>query len=67
MWSRLIRLGGRPGSPLRMPLVALFCLYLMAMIIAVVPASLLLQRLLRPLFARRLESGRAYFELPSGR
>jgi len=67
VWSRLIRLGGRPGSAWRMPLVALFCLYLVAMIIAVVPASLLLQRLLRPLFARRLESGRAYFEMPSGR
>ncbi len=67
LWSRVIRLGGRPGSPWRLPLVALFGLYLMAMIIAVVPASLLLQRLLRPLFARRLESGRAYFELPSGR
>jgi hypothetical protein len=25
------------------------------------------QRLLRPLLARRLESQRAYFELPSGR
>ncbi len=67
LWSRLIRLGGAPGSPWRMPLVALFGLYLVAMIIAVVPASLLLQRLLRPLFARRLESGKAYFELPSGR
>lgn len=67
VWSRVIRLGGGPGSAWRMPLVALFCLYLVAMIIAVVPASLLLQRLLRPLLARRLESGRTYFELPSGR
>ena len=66
-WSRIIRLGGRQGSLLRLPLVLLFCVYLVAMILAVVPASLLLQRLLRPLFARRLESQKSYFELPSGR
>jgi hypothetical protein len=65
-WSRIIRLGGKPGSLLRTPLVLLFCAYLVAMILAVVPASLLLQRLLRPLFARRLQSQKSYFELPSG-
>jgi hypothetical protein len=66
VWSRIIRLGGKPGSLARLPLVLLFCLYLVAMILAVVPASLLLQRLLRPLLARRLESQKTYFELPSG-
>jgi hypothetical protein len=65
-WSRIIRLGGAPGSLLRLPLVVLFCLYLVAMILAVVPASLLLQRLLRPVLARRLESQKTYFEAPSG-
>jgi hypothetical protein len=67
LWSRLIRLGGPQGSAARVPLLALFCVYLVAMILTVVPASLLAQRLLRPLLARRLESRRAYFELPSGR
>ncbi len=67
LWSRLIRLGGPPGSATRVPLLALFCVYLVAMILTVVPASLLAQRLLRPLLARRLESRKAYFELPSGR
>ena len=66
-WSRLIRLGGAPGSLGRVPLLALFCVYLVAMIISIVPASLLLQRLMRPLFAERLELQRAYYELPSGR
>jgi hypothetical protein len=66
-WSRLIRLGGAPGSPGRLPLLALFCVYLVAMIITVVPASLLLQRLARPLLAGRLELQRKYYELPSGR
>jgi hypothetical protein len=67
VWSRVIRLGGRPGSAARLPLLALFCVYLVAMILVIVPPSLLVQRLLRPLLARRLESQRAYFELPSGR
>jgi hypothetical protein len=67
VWSRVIRLGGPPGSAARVPLLALFCIYLVAMIVTVVPTSLLLQRLLRPLLSRRLESRRAYFELPSGR
>ena len=67
VWSRLIRLGGPRGSVARVPLLALFCVYLVAMILVIVPPSLLVQRLLRPLLARRLESQRAYFELPSGR
>ncbi|HEY6241480.1 MAG TPA: dialkylresorcinol condensing enzyme [Burkholderiales bacterium] len=66
VWSRLIRLGGPAGSPWRVPLLALFCAYLVAMIVAVVPLSLLLQRLARPLFARRLQSLQTYYELPSG-
>lgn len=67
LWSRLIRLGGPPGSAARMPLLALFMLYLATMVFIALPVSLLAQRLLRPLLARRLESKRAYFELPSGR
>jgi hypothetical protein len=67
LWSRLIRLGGPQGSAGRVPLLALFCVYLVAMIVAVVPTSLLLQRLLRPLLAERLELEKTYFELPSGR
>ena len=67
VWSRLIRLGGAPGSAGRLPLLALFCAYLVTMIIVVVPLSLLLQKLARPLVARRLRSLQAYYELPSGR
>ena len=66
VWSRLIRRGGPPGSWRRAPLLALFSVYLVAMIIVVVPPSLLLQRLARPLFAKRLQSLRTYYEHPSG-
>jgi len=37
------------------------------MILTLVPTSLILQRLMYPLISRRLESQKAYFELPSGR
>jgi hypothetical protein len=67
VWARLIRLAGPGGAWTRLPLLALFCACLVAMILVVVPPSLLAQRLLRPLLARRLESARAYYELPSGR
>ena len=67
LWSRLICRGGAPGSAGRRLMLALFCAYLVAMILTLVPLSLLVQRLMNPLFSRRLESQRAYFELPSGR
>jgi hypothetical protein len=66
-WSRLIRLCGAPGSIARVPMLALFSAYLVAMILTVVPTSLLVQRITRPLFAARLRSLQAYYELPSGR
>ena len=67
LWSRLIRRAGAPGSAGRRLMLALFCAYLVAAILTLVPLSLLVQRLMSPLFSRRLESQRTYFELPSGR
>ncbi len=67
LWSRLIRRAGAPGSAGRRLMLALFCAYLVAVILTLVPLSLLVQRLMSPLFSRRLESQRTYFELPSGR
>ena len=45
VWARLIRLAGPAGAWTRVPLLALFCAYLVAMILVVVPPSLLAQRL----------------------
>ena len=56
LWSRFIRLGGPPGAAGRLPLLAAFCVYLVLMILVVVPPSLLVRRLLRPLRRRRLQS-----------
>jgi hypothetical protein len=66
IWSRIVRLGGKPGSLARRALVALFCVYLVAVIVAVVPLSLMVQWLLRPLLAKRLQALKLQYEQPSG-
>jgi len=66
VWSRLIRRFGRRGQWRRRPALALFVIYLIALIITIVPISLLLQWLFSPLLKPRLERLKAELELPSG-
>lgn len=66
VWSGFIRRCGRPGQWRRVPVLMLFLVYLVAMILAVVPLSLVLQRLAAPLFARRLAALARHYEQPSG-
>jgi hypothetical protein len=66
LWGRLIRLAGPPGAGARKPLLALYALFLMAIILTVVPVSLALQALLRPLLGSWLAAQKQAFEAPSG-
>lgn len=66
LWGKLIMAIGGPGSALRRPVVALYVLFLFALIVTVVPVSLTLQALLRPLFRGALTKMKTRFELPSG-
>ncbi len=67
LWGRLIMaLGGAPGSLRRKPLVLAYVLFLLTLIVTVLPVSLALQALLRPLFRARLSKIKDQFELPSG-
>ena len=67
LWGLLIMaLGGAPGSLRRKPLVALYTLFLLMLICTVLPISLLLQALLRPLFGGSLARIKNHFESPSG-
>ena len=66
VWSKLIRLFGQRGQWRRRPILLIFALYLIAMVITVVPLSLLLQWLLSPLLKPRLERLKTELELPSG-
>ena len=66
LWGKLLLAAGRPGSWQRLPLLALYAVFLVLMILTVVPASLALQALLRPLMRGWLARIKAHFELPSG-
>jgi hypothetical protein len=66
LWGRLLRCAGPEGSWQRVPLLLLYALFLLALIISVVPASLSIQTLLRPVLRRRLAAIEQHFESPSG-
>lgn len=66
VWSKLIRLFGKRGQWRRRPVLLVFALYLIAMVITIVPLSLLIQWLLSPLLKTPLEQLRARLEQPSG-
>lgn len=66
IWGRLLRRIGGPGSPRRKPVLAVYVVFLIAMIVIVVPPSMLIRTLLRPFQSRRMARERAYYEQPSG-
>lgn len=66
IWGRLLRAVGPQGSARRMPVLAVYAAFLVTMIVTVVPITMLLRTLLRPLAARRLAAQKSYFEQPSG-
>jgi hypothetical protein len=66
LWGKLIMAAGGPGAWQRKPLLLLYVLFLLVLIITVVPVSLSLQALLRPLFRGWLTKMTAQFECPSG-
>jgi hypothetical protein len=66
LWGRLLRRAGPPGAWQRRPLLGAYLVFLVALILTVVPLSLCLQTLLRPLLRRRLARIKQDFEQPSG-
>lgn len=66
VWGKLLRWIGPPGAARRVPALAAYVAFLIAAIIAVVPLSLTVQTLLRPLLRRRLGALKTHFEQPSG-
>ncbi|WGT63647.1 dialkylrecorsinol condensing enzyme [Variovorax paradoxus] len=66
LWGKLIMAAGRPGAWQRKPLLLLYVAFLLVLIVTVVPVSLTLQALLRPLFKGWLTKMTALFERPSG-
>jgi len=66
LWGKLLRAAGNPGAWQRKPLLALYVVFLIVLVLTVVPLSLALQALLRPLLTQRLSTLKHQFEQPSG-
>ncbi len=66
IWARLLRALGRPGAPLRRALLVFYLVFLVTLILTVVPITMLLKAVLRPLFQEKLAALKIYFEQPSG-
>ncbi|HWV16397.1 MAG TPA: dialkylresorcinol condensing enzyme [Cellvibrio sp.] len=66
LWGKLVRAFGQPKAAARVPVLFLYVIFLITLILTVVPISLLLQRLLRPLLRSKLAAAKRYYEMPSG-
>lgn len=66
LWGKLLRAVGKPGALHRYPVVVLYVIFLITLILTVVPVSLFLQWLLRPLMQHRLSALKLRFDMPSG-
>lgn len=66
IWGKLICALGKPRAAIRLPILFLYVIFLITLIITVVPISLFLQLLLRPLLRKKLAAAKHYFEQPSG-
>ncbi len=65
LWSRLIRACGKPGTPARRVVLAVYLIFLLTLIVTFVPLSMLIKALLRPLLQKKLAVLQAYYEQPS--
>ena len=66
LWGGLLRALGKPGSLPRRVMLVVYIGFLVAMILTVVPVSILVRALLRPVLRKRLDAEVARLEAPSG-
>jgi hypothetical protein len=66
LWGKLLRAIGKPGNPLRRLVLVVYIVFLVAMILTVMPVSIMMRALLRPLLRKRLEAEVGRLEAPSG-
>jgi hypothetical protein len=66
LWGKLLRACGKPASPLRRVVLALYVVFLVAMLLTIVPVVFVLKTVLSPLTRKRIARQRRYFAAPSG-
>ena len=67
VWGKLLMAAGRISPLLRRALLCFYIVFLLAMILVVLPVSVILKKLLHPLLKGRLKKLADYYEQPSGR
>ena len=67
VWGKLLMAAGRISPLLRRALLCFYIVFLLAMILVVLPISVILKKLLHPLLKGRLKKLADYYEQPSGR
>jgi hypothetical protein len=67
IWGGLIRLFGPRGSWQRVPILAIYILFLVTLILTVVPFNMMIQSLIRRLFKGKIDKIVKTLEAPSGR
>jgi hypothetical protein len=66
LWGKLLRAVGQPGQRRRRPFLLLYVCFLVALILSVVPLSLLIQAALRPFLQKKFAALKQKFDAPSG-
>ncbi|WP_416192499.1 dialkylrecorsinol condensing enzyme [Neisseria sp. CCUG12390] len=66
LWGKLLMAAGNVSPLLRRVLLAVYVVFLIALILTVVPLSALVKMLLRPVLRPWLERRKHYYSLPSG-
>jgi len=66
IWGGLIRKFGKTGDKARIPILALYFLFLLSLIVIVVPLNTIVKPIFRKLNSKKVEEERRFFEEPSG-
>lgn len=66
IWGGLIQKFGTTGDKARIPILALYFLFLLSLIIIIVPLNTIIKPIFRKLNSKKVEEERLYFEKPSG-
>jgi len=66
IWGRMLRAIGPVGHPIRQLVLVLYAAFLITIIVTVLPVSMAVRAMLRPLLRKRLEAEVARLEAPSG-
>ena len=66
IWGGLIRKVGTTGDKARIPVLALYFIFLLSLIVIVVPLNTLIKPIFRKLNHKKVDKESAYFEAPSG-